>query len=99
MQDAAPHERIRCKFQALATVMDDGMRRHWAATEAMELGWSGVTCVARATGLSRTTIAAGIRELQGEQGKPSADQSSPASAGRRTSASGGYGLGTVDRSG
>ncbi len=70
MQDAAPHERIRCKFQALAPVMDERMRRHWAATEAMELGWSGVTCVARATGLSRTTIAAGIRELQGEQGNP-----------------------------
>jgi len=48
--------------------MDERMRRHWAATEAMELGWGGVTSVARATCLSRTTIAAGIRELKAQQG-------------------------------
>jgi hypothetical protein len=70
MHDAPSRERIRCKFHALAPVMDERMRRHWAATEAMELGWSGVTCVARATGLSRTTIAAGIQELKGQQGNP-----------------------------
>jgi len=40
------------------------MRRQWAAAEAMELAWGGISCVARATGLSRTTILAGIRELR-----------------------------------
>ena len=40
------------------------MRRHWAAAEARELGWGGVTAVAEATGLSRVTITAGIRELE-----------------------------------
>lgn len=40
------------------------MRRQWAAAEAMELAWGGVSCVARATGISRTTILAGIRELR-----------------------------------
>ena len=45
-------------------VMDERMRRQWAAAEAMELAWGGVSCVARATGLSRTTILAGIRELK-----------------------------------
>jgi hypothetical protein len=64
MQDAAVIERIRRKFQALAPVMDERMRRHWAATEACELTWGGVSCVAKATGLSRTTIAAGIKELK-----------------------------------
>ena len=39
------------------------MRRQWAAAEARELGWGGVTLVARATGMSRTTITAGLREL------------------------------------
>ena len=39
------------------------MRRQWAATEARELGWGGVTAVAKATGLSRPTITAGLREL------------------------------------
>jgi len=39
------------------------MRRQWAAAEARELGWGGVTVVAQATGLSRTTVTAGLREL------------------------------------
>lgn len=43
--------------------MDERLRRQWAAAEARELGRGGVTAVARATGLSRTTITAGCREL------------------------------------
>jgi Rhodopirellula transposase DDE domain len=63
MHDAAVIERIRSKYQAMAPVLDERARRHWAATEALDLGWGGVTWVAAATGLSRTTIAAGQREL------------------------------------
>ena len=44
-------------------VMDERLRRQWAATEARDLGRGGVTLVARATGLSRTTITAGLHEL------------------------------------
>jgi len=43
--------------------MDERLRRQWAAAEARDHGWGGVTLVARATGLSRTTITAGLREL------------------------------------
>jgi hypothetical protein len=43
------------------------MRRHWVASEAKELGWGGVCCVAKATGLSRTTIAAGVWELKAQE--------------------------------
>jgi hypothetical protein len=43
--------------------MDERARRQWAAAEARELGWGGVSVVAQATGLSRTTITAGRREL------------------------------------
>src|ERR1700723_1287634 len=64
MHDAAASEGIRRKFQALTMVMDERMRRQWAAAEARELAWGGVSCVARATGISRTTILAGIRELR-----------------------------------
>jgi Rhodopirellula transposase DDE domain len=64
MQDATIVKRIRRKFQTLAPVLDERSRRHWAAAEALELSWGGVTNVAAATGLSRTTIAAGVRELQ-----------------------------------
>jgi hypothetical protein len=43
--------------------MNERSRRQWAAAEALDQGWGGVTAVANATGLSRTTIIAGLREL------------------------------------
>ena len=38
--------------------------RLWAANEALSLGYGGVSEVSRATELSRTTIHAGIAELE-----------------------------------
>jgi DDE family transposase len=67
MDSAAVIERIRRKFQTLTVVMDERVRRHWAATEAIELGWGGISHVARATGISRTTILAGVRELKAQE--------------------------------
>ena len=72
MQDLLLLERIRRKFQALAPVLDERARRQWAATEALELPWGGVTAVSAATGLSRTTITAGIRDLQAPGAAPMA---------------------------
>jgi hypothetical protein len=48
--------------------MDERLRRRWAAAEALALGQGGVTAVARATGLARNTIAAGIAELRAPGG-------------------------------
>ena len=56
-------ERIRRKYGYLSEAMDERMRRLWAAAEASDLGWGGVTVVSRATGMSRNTILAGKREL------------------------------------
>lgn len=64
MQDAAMIERIRTKYKSLVPVMDERSRRQWAAAEALELGWGGVSTVSKATGLSRNTISAGIGELR-----------------------------------
>src|SRR5208283_2073138 len=69
--DTAAIERTRRKFQALTMVMDERMRRQWAAAESMELAWGGISCVANATGISRTTILAGIRELRMQESSPS----------------------------
>ncbi|MDZ4771771.1 MAG: ISAzo13 family transposase, partial [Planctomycetota bacterium] len=44
--------------------MDERVRRQWAAAEARELGWGGVTAVAKVTGLSRPTIISGLRDLK-----------------------------------
>lgn len=64
MQDAILLERIQRKFRSVTPVLDERSRRHWAAAEARDIGWGGVSLVSRATGLSRTTIAAGLAELQ-----------------------------------
>jgi len=63
MEKAVVEVIIREKFVALAPVMDERTRRLWAATEAKALGHSGQTLVARATGLSRSTLPLGLREL------------------------------------
>lgn len=64
MHDAVVAEGIRQKFISLAPVMDERVRRQWAASESRLLSWGGVSLVARATGMSRSTIQAGIRELK-----------------------------------
>ena len=70
MHDAAAIERIRHKFQTLKVVLDERSRRQWAATEAKELGYGGVSAVARATGFARDTIQLGLRELDYRQQHP-----------------------------
>ena len=50
--------KIAEKYEALRGVMDEQMRRLWAATEARALGYGGVSTVARAVGLTRPTITA-----------------------------------------
>lgn len=62
---------IKKKFHQLSRVMDERSRRIWAATEAMSIGWGGVSLVAEATGLARNTIASGVAELKGRKpGRP-----------------------------
>ena len=55
---------VRRKFRRLAWMMNEKLRRRWAACEAIALGRGGVTAVAKATGLSRTTIHRGIAEIK-----------------------------------
>jgi Rhodopirellula transposase DDE domain len=64
MEVSATLDTLRTKFELLRPLMDERMRRQWAASEALALKRGGVTLVARATGLSRTTIGQGIRELR-----------------------------------
>src|SRR4051812_15386195 len=51
------------KFATLGPVLDERARRLWAAAEAHAIGRGGISRVAEATGLSRITIRAGLREL------------------------------------
>lgn len=61
-------EAVHTTYQRLRPLMNERMRRQWAACEALALERGGVAAVAKATGLSRTTIWAGMRALQHPQG-------------------------------
>jgi hypothetical protein len=54
---------IEAKFATLEPLLDERARRLWAAVEARAIGRGGIVRVAQATGLSRGTIRAGLREL------------------------------------
>jgi hypothetical protein len=61
----APDTRVIAeKFASLEPVLDERARRLWAASEACAIGRGGISRVVEATGLSRVTIRAGLRELQ-----------------------------------
>lgn len=63
MQDAAAIQGIESRYAALSSLMDERMRRQWAAAEARSYGWGGRLAVSRATGLSPNTIDRGLAEL------------------------------------
>jgi len=56
-------ERIQQVFQDLEPVMDERMRRLLAAALARTYGYGGVTLVATATGVARSTLHRGLEEL------------------------------------
>jgi len=55
---------IRRKYQTLKGSLNERSRRIWAVTEAQALGYGGRSLVARATGISRSTIIRGTREVR-----------------------------------
>ena len=82
MAAATVETRIRRKYRSVVRELDERRRRQWAAAEARDIGWGGVSLVARATGLSRPTIRAGVRELA----LPSAQRAAAAQRIRRPGA-------------
>ena len=55
---------IETKYRALSGRLDEAALRVWAAMEARSLGRGGVSTAAKAIGMSRTTIHAGLSELK-----------------------------------
>ena len=54
---------VQAKFIALEPLLNERSRRRWAAVEARAIGRGGIERVAEATGLSRTTVRAALKEL------------------------------------
>ena len=57
---------LRSKYAVLRPVLDERARRLWAATEARAIGRGGIARVVEATGMSRGTVRAGLKELDSE---------------------------------
>jgi hypothetical protein len=54
---------LKAKYQTLATMLDERALRLCAAEDARMLGYGGISFVAKAAQLSRTTLHAGLTEL------------------------------------
>ena len=57
-------ELIEAKYRVLAPRLDEATLRLWAAAEARSLGRGGVSMVAKAAGVSRTTVYTGLSEIE-----------------------------------
>src|SRR4051794_14374545 len=69
---------LREKYVALKPALNERTRRLWAAAEAQVLGRGGQSLVARVTGLARSTIYLGLRELRAlETASPTAESLPP----------------------
>jgi hypothetical protein len=69
---------VQQKYRSLSPIMDEKLRRRWAASEALALGWGGITAVAEATGLSHNTIRMGIAENHSSEADPNDPANVPA---------------------
>lgn len=72
MQDADAIQGIEDRFRSLSPLMDERMRRQWAAAESRTYGWGGLRAVSGATGLSPNTIKRGLMELHSREATPPA---------------------------
>jgi len=72
MQHATVIQGIEARYAALAPLLDERMRRQWAAAEAQAYGWGGVRAVSRAIGISPNTIVKGLEELAARREAPGA---------------------------
>ncbi len=72
MRHEAPIEQIEAKYHSLLPLMDERMRRQWAAAEARAYGWGGLHVVSAAVGMSPNTIRKGLAELVARENNPQA---------------------------
>jgi hypothetical protein len=74
MPDATLIEQLKRRFERLKPDLNERTRRLWAASEAMELGHGGITCVFKATAVAYGSIRAGIAELKNVSPQPTDEQ-------------------------
>ncbi len=75
---------IHTRFKMLAPFLNERTRRLFTAAEAAALGRGGIAAVARATGVSRRAIAAGLAELHAPQAAAAHGVRRPGGGRKRT---------------
>ncbi len=68
---------IVATYEVLSTRLDEATVRAWAAVGTRSLGRDGIGLVAKATGLSRTTIHAGMSELESAPSESQTSRDTP----------------------
>src|SRR5258708_12532342 len=79
-------EAIKRRFELVSGDLNERTRRLVAASEAVAMGWGGISAVSRATGISRKAISHGIKELQ-ERGGASTGRIRRKGGGRKQTVS------------
>ncbi|MEK9140093.1 MAG: ISAzo13 family transposase [Nitrospirota bacterium] len=72
MHDPATVRQIQRRYRSMLPLMDERLRRQWAASEAQAYGWGGVSAVSEAIGMSPNTIRRGSEELRESARHPNA---------------------------
>ena len=72
MQEEAALLAIESRYRSLSVLMDERMRRQWAAAESRAYGWGGVRAVGSVIGMSPNTIRKGLEELAVRDENPQA---------------------------
>ena len=70
MRNATAIKRLGTVYDSLMPVMDERMRRQWAAAEARAYGWGGIRALSAASGMSTNTIRRGLQELADRAAHP-----------------------------
>ncbi len=63
-------QNIQEKFQRITDHLNEKSRRLWCANEAIAIGSGGISWVSLETGVSRTTITEGVKEMKGIKNLP-----------------------------
>ena len=79
----AEHGQLAVRFKVLLPHLDERQRRLLLAAEARLLGHGGVRAVARASGVSETTVRRGVFELEAGEGPRPAGRARRSGGGRK----------------
>jgi DNA-binding MurR/RpiR family transcriptional regulator len=56
---------LKMRIEAVLPTLNEYQRRRYLSAEAKSIGYGGITLVSRLSGVSRPTLTAGVKELNG----------------------------------